>query len=103
MWSLAEYQRLKAGGRLVALNQLFVEPLASYVGAAQERFTTLSMLFTWLLRHREDTATLADAAPFRDWVRALLRGDRAADSLRPPALSDVARLQQELLAFDFSR
>ncbi len=81
------------------LHKLIADPIAAYLSGAHERFTTLGMLFTWLLRYREDTATSADAGPFRDW----LQGDGKAASLRPAPLTDVAKLQREFLAFEFPR
>ena len=102
-WALAEYERLEAADRLVPLARLTREPLGAYVAGAHERFTSLGIVFTWLLRYREDTATRGDSAPFRDWVVALLRGDSKAASLAPAALADPAKLQQELAAFEFPR
>ena len=102
-WGLGELERLRADGKLPRLATLLRDDLPAYKNDPHPRFVTLGMLFYWLLRYREDTATTAERAPFRDHLLGLLRGDEGRDLPCSKILADVTKLDADFRAFAFPR
>jgi hypothetical protein len=104
-----QLQRLHKERRLVPLGTLLRSPIQAYKNNADERFIELAMLFTYLLQFREDTRTvLRDdgselAAPFADFLRAVVRGQNPGDNAVQQLFTrELGDLEQEFFAFDFS-
>ncbi|MFN0245079.1 MAG: hypothetical protein ACKVWV_19520 [Planctomycetota bacterium] len=107
-WSYGsrELRRIADGAGYVPLDRLLRDPIEAYVGGADVRFVELGMLFHYLLNHREDMKTRAgegvETAPFRDYLRALVRGNASPTPPFWKADEQAVGLEQAFKAFDFS-
>lgn len=110
-WSYGarELKRIAEGASYVPLDRLLRDPIQAYVGVADLRFIELGMLFHYLLNYRDDTKTRAaesadgvETAPFRDYLRALVRGNASPTPPFWTSDAQVADLEQAFKAFDFS-
>jgi len=105
---LAELGRAR---KLVPLARLLSEPLQTYVGRSHERFIQLGMLFRWLLEDCEATkdepsnerSAEPPRGPFRDFLRAAVRGQREAQAeLAEILAADAELIDEDFRAFDFA-
>lgn len=106
-WGRQEFERLKAAGDLPDVRDLLRGGIGTYSPENHHaRLMSLGMMFYYLLRFREDTRTVPATegeprAPFRDYLDAILRGQRPAASGVSELMSDPARLQRDLHAYEF--
>lgn len=106
-YGASQFEELAKARRLIPLERLRVEPLQAYVGRSHERFIELGMLFRYLLEACEATKDDASAqpprGPFRDYLRAAVRGEPVAQSEFAELLAaDAELIEEDFRAFDFS-
>lgn len=107
-WSYGarELKRLASGREFVPLERLLSEPIQAYVTNANDRFIELGMLFRYFLDHCEGTKNgaggQADAGPFRDFLRAALRGQDISRTEFAQTLDEGSDLlESDFKNFDF--
>jgi len=104
--SVAAFDHFRQGNRLVPVDRLLGMGIPDF---REEQYVEAGILVYYLMHVREDTRTVLDpetdtirAAPFRDYVLALLSGGDAASSPVYRLLtSDVAKLDAEFRAARF--
>ena len=94
---------MRSGGGLSAARNLVRDDIDSYPSPANGRFLELGMLFNYLLVYREDTRTTDEAAPFRDYVVTVLRGQDASDLPVHELAQNFNALDADFRAFEFPR
>ena len=106
-YGASQLAELGRGRKLVPLTRLLSEPLQAYVGRSHERFMQLGMLFRWLLEDCEATkdepSSEPPRGPFRDFLRAAVRGQREGQAeLAEILAADADLLDEDFRAFDFA-
>jgi hypothetical protein len=106
-YGAAQLGELEKRNRLSSLARLVAEPLQTYVGRGEERFVQLGMLYRFLLEECEATKDEVSSGerrgPFRDFLRASVRGERAASvEFEELLATDAELLEEDFRAFDFS-
>ena len=106
-WGAQELKRLAAGPRFVRIERLAQDPLQAYTGTADERFIELGMLFHYLLNFCPATKNGAegqpDAGPFREFLRAAVRGEDVSRTHFAQMFDEAADLlESDLKEFDFA-
>ena len=101
-----ELKRIVSSSSYVPLERLMRDPIQGYVGSSDTRFIELGMFFHYLLSFREETRTSTvpdeDKGPFRDFLRAVVRGQDVSGS--PVARMfgvELARIEEDFKSFDF--
>ncbi len=102
-----ELERLDATKRFIPLERLTADPIQAYLPTADERLIELGMFFHYLLDSCEETKTGAggdpEAAPFRDFLRAVVRGqDPSRTEVARVLEEDAALIEQDFRSFDFA-
>jgi hypothetical protein len=106
-YGASQLAELAASRRLVPLERLLSDPLPAYVGRSHERFIQLGMLFRYLLEvceaTKDERASDPPHGPFRDFLRASVRGQRAEQGeLTEVLATDAELIDEDFRAFDFS-
>jgi len=101
-----ELKLLAAGPSFVPLERLLRDPIQAYTATADLRFIELGMLFNYLLNYCEDTKNGAgdgpDSGPFRDFLRAAVRGQDTSKTHFAEMLDEAADLlESDFKGFDF--
>lgn len=101
-----ELEALKEAGRLVPIAQLMREDLAAYTADPHARFIQLGMMFTYLLRYREETrhleGELAPIASFSEYLAAIAAGESVQDLSFTAFLAEEGpSLERDFLEFEF--
>jgi hypothetical protein len=106
-YGASQFAELAKARRLIPLERLLSDPIQAYVQRPHERFIELGMLFRYLLEvceaTKDDPSSDPPRGPFRDFLRAAVRGEPLAQSEFAGILaSDADVLEEDFRAFDFS-
>ena len=99
-----ELRRFLTSGDFVPLERLTRDPIQAYADSSAVRFIELGMLFHYLLNCREDTKTSpeGDVGPFRDFLRALTRGqDVSGFPFVRLSREEMQAIEQDFKSYDF--
>jgi hypothetical protein len=108
-YGVAEMNRILAdsGRPFIPLPKLMNDPITEYT-TGNVRFVELGMLFFYLLRFREGTATVYDeygaelGAPFRDYLAAVLAGSNVSGHpIHLLLTNEAAAVEADFKAFEF--
>lgn len=107
-WTLSEYQRNKADGRLIDLERALIDPIGSYGSDTDSRMLQLAVFFDYLLRLREDTKTIENedgtsTGMFRDYLVGTLNGKMPMTLKFSSVLINRKKLAADFSDYEFAK